>query len=144
MIFISVTRLRLRSFLLLPKFLMMNGASSKVLVATPGFLVGKELIDKQLTFWTVTAWTDIDAMKSFRNSVPHRKAIQKLPFWCDEGAYAHWEQDSEELPDWTTVYTRIMTEGKLTKVKKPSLQQISFNYPKPKWRKTERVFRRSA
>jgi hypothetical protein len=33
-------------------------------------------------------------MKMFRNGEAHRKAMQKLPFWCDEAAYTHWQQET--------------------------------------------------
>jgi heme-degrading monooxygenase HmoA len=85
--FISITRLRIHSIFILPKFMLANEASVKQLRKIDGFLKGKELIDKGLTFWTLTMWRDEIAMKAFRNSIPHRKAMQKLPSWCCEASY---------------------------------------------------------
>src|SRR6476661_3948371 len=103
MIFISATRLRVSSLRYLFGFFRANEASVKELVKTKGFLDGKELIDKHLTFWTLTLWDDMENMKRFRNSEAHRKAMQKLPVWCDEAAYVHWLQDNNIIPGWTEV-----------------------------------------
>ncbi len=131
MIFVSATRLRLKSFIYLPQFMLANEASVKQLVKTPGFKSGLELIDKRLTFWTVTAWENVEVMKVFRNSEPHRKAMQKLPKWCNEASYAHWMQEDEAFPDWQTIHAKIIEEGKITKVRNPSPHHLLKDYPAP-------------
>jgi len=120
-----------------------NEASVKVLIKTPGFIAGKELTDKGLTFWTLTIWEDEASMKAFRNSEPHRKAMQGLPHWCNEASYAHWMQEEQQLPDWDTVYKKMIEEGKITKVRKPSARQLEKNYTPPKWKKFERPLKPS-
>ena len=139
MYFVSATRLRVKSFWHLLKFFSANEASLKELIKTNGFLGGKELVDKNLTFWTLTVWKSDADMKTFRNSVPHRKAMQNLPDWCDEASYIHWTQDTPTLPDWKSVYNTMIKDGKTTKVKNPSMNQINKNYPLIKWTKTERI-----
>jgi heme-degrading monooxygenase HmoA len=138
--FISITRLRIHSIFILPKFMLANEASVKQLRKIDGFLKGKELIDKGLTFWTLTMWRDEIAMKAFRNSIPHRKAMQKLPSWCCEASYFHWIQDSEELLSWSIASQKLLQEGKLTKVRKPSVNQQENNFSPIKWKKFERNF----
>lgn len=141
MYFISVTRLRVRSFVYLPAFILANEASIKSIKKINGFLAGKELIDKHLTFWTVTVWESDLAMKYFRNNDPHKSAMRKLPDWCDEGAYVHWMQEDNNIPGWNFLYKKLMTEGKLTKIKRPSARQPDMNYPGIFWTKTERAFK---
>ena len=138
MYFVSATRLRVRSIFFIVGFMRANEASVKTLVKTPGFISGKELTDKGLTFWTLTIWKDEASMKAFRNSAPHRKAMHGLPQWCNEASYTHWMQEEEQLPDWDTAYKKMMEEGKITKVRKPSARQLEKNYPPPKWKKFER------
>ncbi|HWB23834.1 MAG TPA: hypothetical protein VG738_00045 [Chitinophagaceae bacterium] len=140
--FISLTRLKVRSVFYLPGFLRANEASVRQLVVTPGYLAGKELIDKAFVFWTVTAWEDEKAMKVFRNGEAHRKAMQKLPQWCSEAAYTHWQQDTAELPGTALMYEKIMTEGKLTKVRFPSPGQQNKLYPVIRWTKLERPLKK--
>jgi hypothetical protein len=142
MYFISATRLRVKSIFFLPSFFISNEASLKELKVTKGFIEGKELVDKKLTFWTLTLWESDGDMRAFRNSVPHRKAMQQLPNWCDEASYTHWMQEEKSLPDWTTVYNKMITEGKTTKVRKPSANQTDKSYPLIKWIKTERPLKR--
>lgn len=131
MCFVSVTRLRVRSILFLPGFFLANEASVKALRRIPGYINGKELVDKGFAFWTVTIWKSAEAMKLFRNNDPHKTAMRKLPKWCDEAAYVHWQQETNDFPGWDEIYTRLLTEGKITKVKHPSPQQADMTYPAP-------------
>ena len=108
MIFVSATRLRIRSIFYLLKFMRANEGSIKQLLITRGFLGGKELVDKKLTFWTLTMWHDDVAMKSFRNSAAHKIAMQKLPYWCDEASYVHWMQEKAEIPLWGNVFKKMI------------------------------------
>jgi hypothetical protein len=139
--FISVTRLRVRSVFSLPKFMLANKASVRQLYQTKGFLGGKELVDKNFTFWTLTMWNDETSMREFRNSTAHRKAMQKLPFWCSEASYFHWIQEEAVLPSWHIASQKLLQEGKLTKVRKPSINQLNQSFPPIQWTKLERNFK---
>ena len=138
MFFVSVTRLRLKSFFSLLSFMRANEASIKDLKRTPGFIEGRELVDKNLTFWTLTIWEADANMKQFRNGEAHKKAMRKLPDWCDEASYAHWTQEDKTLPDWEKAYDIMMLDGKATKVRHPSENQLTKSYPRIKWTKTGR------
>jgi hypothetical protein len=141
MFFISITRLSLRSIWYLPGFLSSNNQSVKQLLITPGFVAGKELIDKNFVFWTVTVWNADADMKSFRNSPPHRRAMQRLPTWCDEATYMHWLSEKPQIPAWDTICEKMIAEGKVSKVRHPSKNHTDKNFPPIKWTKTERVFK---
>jgi heme-degrading monooxygenase HmoA len=141
MYFVSLTRLRVRSIRFLPGFLRANEASVKMIKKLDGFIGGKELIDKSLTFWTITVWESEKAMKAFRNNEPHKYAMRRLPDWCDEGSYMHWLQEDLAIPSWVELHQKMVTEGKITKVRFPSPQQAGMNYPPIKWTKTERTLK---
>jgi len=143
MYFISLTRLRVRSVIYLPRFLSTNEASIKAIKKLDGFIAGKELIDKSLTFWTITVWESEKAMKAFRNNEPHKYAMRRLPDWCNEGSYMHWLQEDTTMPAWPQLHHKMITEGKITKVRYPSPQQPGMNYPPIKWTKTERVIKKA-
>ena len=136
--FVSVTRLRVKSIIFLIPFMRANEVSVKELKISKGLIKGKELIDKHLTFWTVTLWEDEAAMKGFRGSPSHRNAMQHLPQWCNEASYHHWIQEEDEYPDWNTVAEKLYAEGKLSKVRNPSIAQETNQFPLIKWTKTER------
>jgi len=136
--FISVTRLRVKSLFFLFSFIRANEASVKELKSSSGLLMGKELIDKKLTFWTITLWEDEDSMKKFIGSLSHRNAMQHLPKWCNEASYHHWFQEENECPNWTTISNKLYSEGKLSKVRNPSNAQITNQFPPIRWTKSER------
>jgi len=138
MSFVSVTRLRVKSIFFLIPFMRANEASVRELKASVGLLKGKELIDKKLTFWTITIWENEESMKAFRGSYSHRNAMQYLPKWCDEASYHHWVQEDNEVPDWDTISEKLYSQGKLSKVRNPSKAQIENQFPPIKWTKTER------
>ncbi len=138
MIFISVTRLRVKSILYLIPFFKANEASVKELKQSSGLIKGKELIDKKLTFWTITIWEDESSMKKFRGCDAHRHAMQHLPNWCDEASYHHWMQEESEFPTWETISQKLFSEGKLSKVRHPSKAQLANQFPPIKWNRTER------
>ena len=136
--FVSVTRLRVKSLFFLIPFMRANEASVKEIKVSKGLLKGKELIDKKLTFWTVTIWENEESMKKFRGSIAHRNAMQKLPVWCNEASYHHWIQEDYELPSWDAISKKLFSEGRLSKVRNPSKAQIENHFPLIKWTKTER------
>ena len=136
--FVSVTRLRVKSLFFLIPFMGANEASVKEIKVSKGLLKGKELIDKKLTFWTVTIWENEESMKKFRGSIAHRNAMQQLPVWCNEASYHHWIQEDYELPSWDAISKKLFSEGRLSKVRNPSKAQIENHFPLIKWTKTER------
>jgi len=136
--FVSVTRLRVKSLFFLFSFMRANEASVKELKYSSGLLMGKELIDKKLTFWTITIWEDEESMKRFRGSLSHRNAMQNLPKWCSEASYHHWIQEENECPNWTTISDKLFSQGKLSKVRNPSNAQIINQFPPIRWTRAER------
>lgn len=131
-VFISVTRLRLKSSLYLPVFTWNNLLIIWQTINTPGFLSGKLLQDSQQTFWTMTAWDEQAAMKIFRNSGTHRSVMPKIQDWCDQASVVHWRQAETSLPDWTEVHQRLITDGFLTRLTNPSPAHLERNIPAPK------------
>jgi len=118
--FVSVTRLHLASRWSFPPFLFYALASSKQARRSPGFLTGWLGRDADFGFWTATVWESVDAMRAFRNSAMHMKAMPKLLGWCDEASFVHWEQTDASAPGIDAAFDRLSGEGKLSKVNTPS------------------------
>ena len=118
--FVSVTRLHLASRWFFPQFLFHALASSKQARRSPGFLTGWLSNDAGFGFWTATVWESPEAMRAFRNSGVHMKAMPKLLRWCDEASFVHWEQPEAGAPDIDAAFDRLSREGKVSKVHKPS------------------------
>jgi hypothetical protein len=132
MIFISITRLRLRSWRFVPIFFVQAIRSGRQAKAAAGNLGVTVMREGRNVFWTRTAWTDEASMKAYMLAGAHRSAMRELLNWCDEAAMAHWIQESAELPSWQEAYTELMRVGRLSKVNHPSKSQTKFEVPEPR------------
>ena len=134
--FVSVTRLRVRSIYYLPQFLWYTFTIQRQAERAQGLIGVRLLVDSNHTYWTLTSWESEKSMKSFRGAAPHSKAMKKLPKWCDEAAYTHWTEDAPRLPEWNEAYERFVQSAKLSKVEHPSAahQHSEFRQPNLKSR----------
>ncbi|MBA3246703.1 MAG: antibiotic biosynthesis monooxygenase [Pyrinomonadaceae bacterium] len=131
MVFMSVTRLRVRSLRYLVPFIWRTLHTARQAEQAEGFLGGKLLREARNAFWTVTAWESEAAMLAYRNAGEHRDVMPKLLDWCDEASVVHWQQDGAELPNWLEAHRRISAEGRLSKVRHPSPDQEAKRIPAP-------------
>jgi hypothetical protein len=120
---ISVTRLRIRRIRYLPAFFFHFLGSQRQLRRSDGFLGGYTALGKGLVFWTVTAWRDANAMRAFRRTDAHLKAMPKLLKWCDEASVASL-QDAGAVPlEPAEAARRLRLDGRISKVSNPSPAQ---------------------
>lgn len=132
MVFVSVTRLHLKSPLYLPLFVGNVALSTWQILNTPGFLSGRLLQDSNLTFWTLTLWEEAAAMKFYRTSGAHRSAMLQIQNWCDESSFVHWSQEDSNLPNWLESHRRILKNGWFTQLPQPSQAHLERQISKPK------------
>jgi hypothetical protein len=129
---VSVTRLRVRSFLFLPAFLLASARIAKQARNASGNLAFKVLRDRRNAFWTCTCWDSEASMKDFVLDGPHGKVMRKLLNWCDEAALAHWTQEGDEPPSWAEAHRNLLRRGRTSKVNHPSDAQKAFRIDPPK------------
>ena len=134
MSFVSITRLRIRSVLFLPMFYIHTQRSIGQVKTAAGFRRGALLADRERTFWTMTVWNDHAAMKRYIVDGAHRTAMPRLLDWCDEASIVHWDQPTDELPDWAEADARMRTDGRTSKVHHPSPQHAERSYRPPRLR----------
>lgn len=121
---VSVTRLRVHSVRFLPAFTWHTFQSARQLRSAAGFLGGAISADVgRRTFWTTTVWKDDAAMRDYRNSGWHRRAMPHLLDWCDEASVAHWPQQGARVPPGAEALAQMLTIGRLSKVRHPSTEQ---------------------
>lgn len=132
MLFISVTRLRIRSLRFVPLFAFHAFRSLRQVKKAPGFQNGALLNDRSWTFWTMTAWDSQESMRAYMTAGSHKKAMQHLLDWCDEASVAHWIQQETTLPSWTEADRRMREGGRASKVRLPSPQHASLSYRPPR------------
>lgn len=117
---VSVTRLKLRSVRFLPGFLLFSVLSMRQAKRAPGFLGGQLALEPGLGFWTLTMWRDEQAMKAFRDGGAHRHAMPRLLGWCSEASYAHWAQETPQLPALDEARARLVAAPRFSKVYHPA------------------------
>ena len=129
---VSVTRLRVRSWLYLAPFVIRSLRIVRQAKSAPGNLAVRVLNDRHKAFWTTTCWESEAAMRAFMLAPPHGPAMRKLLEWCDEAALVHWSQPGLELPVWTEAHQRMQREGRRSKVNHPSEAHARFVIPAPR------------
>jgi Domain of unknown function (DUF3291) len=132
MIFVSLTRLRIRSFRFVPLFAPHALLSMRQVRIAPGFQSGALLADRSWTFWTMTAWDTQENMRRYMTTGSHKTAMPHLLHWCDEAAVAHWEQPENFLPSWTEADKRMREKGRASKVRNPSPHHATLSYRAPR------------
>ena len=90
------------------------------------------LLDSGLTFWTLTVWESEQAMRGFRGSGAHARVMSRLARWCNEASYAHWVQMSDPIPTWDEAYERLVAEGRLSRVERPSKNHSDRQFARPR------------
>jgi quinol monooxygenase YgiN len=130
--FVSITRLRVRRWRLLPQFLIQSIRIARQAQRAAGSIAVSILRDADRAFWTRTVWRDEAAMRAFMQSGVHRRIMARLPEWCDEAAIVHWGQDTEEAPSWTEAHRRLKQEGRRSRVSDPSEAHRRFEIPEPR------------
>jgi hypothetical protein len=129
---VSITRLRVRALRYLPIFSFNALRAARQAKTASGNLAVSLLADANFAFWTRTLWQDDAAMRAFMVSGAHRKIMPRLLEWCDEASVAHWTQDSVEIPSWLEAHSRMLAEGRRSKVNHPSDAQLRFEIPVPR------------
>lgn len=139
MVFISLTRLRVRRWRYLPQFIWQSVKAARQAERAPGFIGGKVLREARNAFWTVTAWEDETAMRAYRNAGAHREVMPRLLEWCDEASVTHWTQDGSEIFDWQELHRRMVASGRPSKVKHPPPAQEANEIAPPRPGRIEKV-----
>jgi Domain of unknown function (DUF3291) len=132
MIFVSLTRLRVRSFRFVPRFVLHTLRSVRQVKKAPGFQRGALLADRSWTFWTLTAWDAQESMRQFMTTGSHSRAMPHLLDWCDEASVAHWSQPETTLPSWTEADKRMREGGRASKVRNPSPDHATLSFGTPR------------
>jgi heme-degrading monooxygenase HmoA len=129
--FVSVTRLRLRSSRFLLPFLFYSLRSTRQARRSPGNVAVEAMRDSHGGYWTRSVWRDEASMRAFMTSGVHLRVMPKLLDWADEAAVVHWQQESAALPEWDDAHRRLVTQGRRSKVRYPSTAHETLHFPVP-------------
>ncbi|MBD2308752.1 hypothetical protein H6G17_25105 [Chroococcidiopsis sp. FACHB-1243] len=113
MAFVSVTRLKLRSWRYLPPFLRHSTASIYQAKAARGNLqVTTQRHGRD--FWRLTVWEDEAVMMDFMRSAAHRDAMPKISELSESASTVYWQQESTKLPNWNEAEHILWEKGRHT------------------------------
>ena len=129
--FVSITRLRVRSWHYLPSFLVQALRSALQARSAKGSLAVSVLAEARHTYWTRTVWADEPSMRAYMVSGAHRRGMPRLLEWCDEASVVHWTQNVTEPPPWEEAHRRMQQDGRRSKVNHPSGAHKRFEIPAP-------------
>lgn len=129
MVFVSATRLHLRSWRHLPRFGYYAWRSAAQARAADGNLHVGLNGDSKGGQWTCTIWRDEAAMRAFMLSGPHAKAMPYLVKMADESFVAHWTQETAEPPPWPEISRRMKETGRASRLRYPSQAHNNFDVP---------------
>lgn len=122
---VSITRLRVRSIFYMPLFMLHAMRTMTQAQKADGVQGVETRFEKNNVVWTKTIWADEAKMKEYRGSGAHQIAMRILSEICNEAAVVRWQQADVELPTWEEAHQRILSDGKLSKVKHPSALQAA-------------------
>ena len=129
--FISITRLRVRSWRFIPSFFVEAVLAARQGRAAAGNLGVSVLREAGNVFWTRTLWGSESSMRSYMLAGSHRRVMPKLLERCNEAAVAHWTHESPQPPDWPESHRQLVPIGRPSKVRHPSQAQRQYQIPAP-------------
>ncbi|HEY8524137.1 MAG TPA: hypothetical protein VIL48_04180 [Acidimicrobiales bacterium] len=110
---VMASRLPLRRYRHVPGFLAATRRIRRQLARAEG-LVGYAL-EAQLTrktFWTVSAWTDLDRLYRFNRSDPHRADAAAIRPRMEPSSFVFWTARAGDLPiSWREVRRRLAEQA---------------------------------
>ena len=111
---LAMTRLRLKSYRVLPRFIWVNERAVAQISSAPGFLRGKLLAEPNLAMWTATLWDSEESLRGFYLRGAHRKLMPELGGFVCEAIAGHIVYDSAELPPWKAIHEELCRVGRLS------------------------------
>jgi hypothetical protein len=121
---LAMTRLRLKSYRVLPRFLWVNEQAIAQLRTAPGFLRGKLLGEPNLAMWTATLWDSQESLRAFYLTGVHKRLMPELAGFACEAISGHIAFDLAELPPWAVIHEELCRMGRLS----PGVSEPNENY----------------
>ncbi|WP_460061632.1 DUF3291 domain-containing protein [Streptomyces sp. YKOK-I1] len=107
--FVMASRLEVRSLKDVPRFFLKSLAAWKQVCGAPG-AYGASLIAEPLkrTFWTLSAWEDEAALRTYTKTEPHKSIMNGLRPTMKDSVFTFWQVPAAGLPiDWTDARRRL-------------------------------------
>lgn len=113
---LAITRLKLKSLSMMPKFLFENEAAVKQIRIAKGFLTGKTLAEPNRGMWSATLWDNEENMRNYYTTAAHLALMPKLVEYACEAATTHIPYPGDTLPSWSFCHEQLMEKGRFADV----------------------------
>ncbi|MEO9964991.1 MAG: hypothetical protein ABJF11_04335 [Reichenbachiella sp.] len=110
--YVSITRLKLRSIWSLAKFGRQSNLVARQAKAAPGNLMVKLSNRWFNTFYTITHWNSKEAMQQFMINGEHKKAMQQWAVYASEVKVYGFE--TMDPPTWKEARLMVENKGRIT------------------------------
>ncbi|MEP2025676.1 MAG: hypothetical protein ABJH98_04220 [Reichenbachiella sp.] len=110
--YVSITRLKLKSIWLLPRFARQSNKAAQQAKAAPGNLKVKLSNRWFRYFYTITHWNSKQAMQQFMINGDHKEAMQHWNKYASEVKAHGYETD--QPPNWKDARLIMENEGRTT------------------------------
>ncbi|WP_063063012.1 DUF3291 domain-containing protein [Nocardia violaceofusca] len=109
---VMASRLEVRSLRHVPRFLATSIVLRRQARRSPGALgIALQADLARRTFWTLSAWTDQEAIGAYARTDPHASAIVRARAVMRESTFVFWSVPAADLPiDWSEARRRIAEE----------------------------------
>ena len=136
MAIVSVTRFRLNSGAVRGNTLFFWHTLRSIRQAgrSAGFVRGQTYADANRTYWTITMWESIEAVRAYMKSGAHLKAMRAMPRmmrWCDEAQTGHFEHHGEDVPNLVVCHEQLMQQAHFLRLKYPSADHTAGRIAEP-------------
>jgi hypothetical protein len=128
---ISVTRIRIRSIWLMPKFIWFSIKSLKQARKSNGIIEARVFNDARLTYWTCSIWESKEQMLGYMKSGAHKKAMPHLQHWCNEARTGHTIIEGSAFPSALEIKNILLEHGRPSKVNQPTEDHLKGIFPDP-------------
>ncbi|MBU3067961.1 DUF3291 domain-containing protein [Nocardia sp. NEAU-G5] len=109
---VMASRLEVKSLHQVPGFFLASLSLLKQARNSPGALgvtLKAELLRR--TFWTLSAWSDREALSAYAGSEPHKSTIARKRKVMRESTFTFWMAPATELPiEWSDAQRRLAAE----------------------------------
>jgi heme-degrading monooxygenase HmoA len=107
------SQLQLRSYRHIVGFMRAAMQVRKQVHGSPG-AYGVSLIAQPMrkTFWTLSAWSDQDALDEFVRTSPHTEVMAKFHDRLTDASFTTWKRDASELPKANSTAMELWQEAK--------------------------------
>ncbi|MDT5347863.1 MAG: hypothetical protein QOH91_1150 [Mycobacterium sp.] len=104
---VVVTRMKVRKWRNLPRFVRGSIATARQARRSPGFLGGRLRVEPGGAFWTLTVWECCGDMVAFRDSGIHAILVPRLAGWASEAVFGVWNSENADTPGWQEASCRV-------------------------------------